>query len=205
MRRPLFALFAVAVFAVALASVFHARDVRAQGGPPPQGQGPGGPPPGGPGGPPPGGPGGPPPGGRRPYVWNQAHADSAIAMMLDHIKGKEDMPAESVYKNIKILNGMPAKNLPKIMWYGFGRGVGMGCGGCHVRNDFASDDMGGKRIARQMWAMSKDINQKYLPEMKDIEDDQPMVNCWSCHRGQHVPQTDPDRVQGSEEHHEGNH
>src|SRR5204862_8091036 len=101
---------------------------------------------------------------------------------------KEDMPCESVYKNIKILNGMPAKRLPAIMWRGFARSVGMSCGGCHVRDDFASDDRPNKRLAREMWAMSKDINGKYLPAMTEIEDEGPIVNCWTCHRGQHVPE-----------------
>ena len=137
----------------------------------------------------------------RPYVWNKAHADSAIDMMLAHIKGKEDMPAESVYKNIKIFTGMPAKNLPRIMWYGFGRGVGMSCGGCHVRDDFASDDKAQKRTARQMWQMQQDINGKYLSAMKDIEDDMPAVSCWSCHRGSHEPEVDPDKPHMEHEHH----
>jgi len=202
MRRSFVTLIALAVLAAGIATAFHAQLAGAQGPPP---GAPGGPPPGmPPGGPPPGGmrPGGPPPGGMRPFVWNQAHADSAIAMMLEHIKGKEDMPAESVYKNIKILNGMPAKNLPKIMWYGFARGVGMGCGGCHVRDDFSSDDKAPKRTARQMWAMQQDINKKYLSQMKDIEDDMPAVACWSCHRGQHEPEVDPDHPHMEHEHHD---
>ena len=189
MRRSLVTLLAVVLLMAGAATLFHAHEARAQGPPPGQGM-PGAPPR--EGGPErPGGPGGP---GRpmRPYVWNAAHADSQVAMMLEHIKGREDMPAESVYKNIKILNGMPAKVLPSIMVKGFGRGLGMGCGGCHVRDDFASDERGNKRVARQMWAMSQDLNKKYLPAMKDLEDELPTINCYTCHRGQRNPETDPD-------------
>ena len=202
MRRSFVTLVALAVLATGIATAFLTQLAGAQG-----------PPPGGPGGPPPGAPGGPPPGGRpggpggppRPFVWNQAHADSAIDMMLQHIKGKENMPAESVYKNIKILNGMPAKSVPKIMWYGFARGVGMSCGGCHVRDDFSSDDKPAKRVARAMWTMSKDINGKYLASIKEIEDDTPVVNCWTCHRGQHEPEFDADHPRSAHEHPEGGH
>jgi len=195
MRRTLVLLFVLALVAASAATMFHTHDAVAQG--PPTGPGvPGGPGgPGAPGGPGPGGPAGPagmrggPP---RPYEWNPAEAETTIVHMLAHIKGKEDMPAESVYKNIKILNGMPAKRVPRIMVMGFGRSLGMRCGGCHRTDDFASDERGNKRVARQMWAMTMDLNKKYLPEMKDLEDELPTVNCWTCHRGNHHPATDAD-------------
>jgi hypothetical protein len=194
MRRSLVTLLALALLTAAAATVFHAHDAGAQAPPTAPGAPVQRPHEGGPAGSTaPGAPGGPGRGGpMRPYVWNAAHADSQIAMMLEHIKGKEDMPAESVYENIKILNGMPAKRLPAIMVRGFSRSVGMGCGGCHVRDNFASDDRGPKRVARQMFAMTQDLNKKYLPEMKDLEDEMPVINCWTCHRGQHVPETDAD-------------
>ncbi len=173
MRRSLSTLAPVALLAAGAALVFPAPAAGAQGGPPPGGER---------------GPGGP----RRPFVWSKAHADSTIAEMLEHIKGKENMPAESVYKNIKLLTGKPAKLLPAIMVNQFTRSIGVGCGACHVRDDFASDDKAGKRVARQMWAMTQDLNAKYISQMKDIQDDMPVVTCWACHRGQHEPETDPD-------------
>jgi hypothetical protein len=127
-----------------------------------------------------------------PFVWNRARAETLMTAMLDHIKGKEDMPAESVYKNIKILKGMPAKRVAGIMTMGFSRSLGMSCRGCHVRNDFASDSIANKRIAREMWAMVQDINKNKLPAIKDIDVQMPMVNCWTCHRGQHEPETNAD-------------
>jgi len=125
-----------------------------------------------------------------PFVFNQAHADSQVAEMLEHIKGKEDMPAESVYKNIKVFKGMPAKRIPPMMVMNFSRSLGMRCSGCHKRGDFASDENKHKDVARAMWTMQQDINQKYLPDMK-IDDDQPTVSCWSCHRGNHEPEVNP--------------
>ena len=184
MRRSLATLCAIAVLAAAVALALHAHVARAQTAPPKQGA-PGAPPPG-PGGPRPGE--GPP----RPYEWNPARAETTVMMMLEHIKGKEDMPAESVYKNIKILKGMPAKRLPGIMVKSFSRSLGMRCGGCHVHDDFPSDSLANKRIAREMWAMVQTINTQTLPAIKDIDTEMPMVNCWTCHRGQHEPETNPD-------------
>ena len=185
MRRSITSLMVVALLSAGVANMFHTLTASAQG--QPSGQtAPGGPGGRGPGAP--GGPGGPP----RKFVWDPAHADTQMVHLLDDIKGREDMPAESVYKNIKILKGMPAKSLPAIMVMGFQRGVGMGCLGCHVRGDMASDEKPNKRVAREMWAMSKELNNRILPAIKDLEGDTPIVNCWTCHRGQHEPATNAD-------------
>jgi hypothetical protein len=189
MRRAVIATIALVLVALGLAPAFHAFDAAAQ--PPPA---PGAPPP--PGAPPAGKPGEPPPAGGPeaghpappPFEWNQARAESLVTELLEKIKGKEDMPAESVYKNIQILKGMPAKRVAPIMVMGFSRSLGMRCGGCHVREDFSSDEKGNKKTARAMWTMTQDINRKYLPEMKDLEDEHPIVNCWTCHRGNHEPE-----------------
>ncbi len=196
MRRTLAAVTIVILAAVALAPAFRAREAAAQ---PPSGRATqtrpdtmppgaqGEKPPGAPGAQgAPGGPGGP--GAPPPYVFNQARADSQVMQMLEHIKGKEDMPAESVYKNIQIFKGMPAKRIPSIMVMGFSRSLGMRCTGCHNRDDFSSDEKGRKKVARAMWTMTQDLNKKYLPEMKDLETDNPVVNCWTCHRGNHEPE-----------------
>ena len=203
MRRVALLLFLVISVSLAVSSVSHVRRAAAQSKPsettpmqtPPKTTAP---PPGGmapPPGMPPGGPGGH---AMPPFVFNQAHADSQVAEMLEHIKGKEDMPAESVYKNIKIFKGMPAKRLPPMMVMNFSRSLGMRCGGCHVRGDFASDENKHKDVARAMWTMQQDINQKYLPDMK-LEDDAVAVSCWSCHRGSHEPEINPGQPTGQPE------
>jgi len=199
MRRVALLLFLVISVSLAMSGVSHVRRASAQSKPettpmqtPPKTTAP---PPGGMT-PPPAGNMAPPPGMppsdhvMPPFVFNQAHADSQVAEMLEHIKGKEDMPAESVYKNIKIFKGMPAKRIPPMMVMNFSRSLGMRCSGCHKRGDFASDENKHKDVARAMWTMQQDINQKYLPDMK-IDDDQPTVSCWSCHRGNHEPEVNP--------------
>src|SRR6185369_14874049 len=146
MRRVALLLFLVISVSLAMSGVSHVRRASAQSKPettpmqtPPKTTAP---PPGGMT-PPPAGNMAPPPGMppsdhvMPPFVFNQAHADSQVAEMLEHIKGKEDMPAESVYKNIKIFKGMPAKRIPPMMVMNFSRSLGMRCSGCHKRGDFA--------------------------------------------------------------------
>ena len=63
---------------------------------------------------------------------NAARRDSASATVLRSIAGRENQPAESVFKNIKIFKGVPAGRLVNIMNMGFGRSLGVSCGFCHV-------------------------------------------------------------------------
>jgi hypothetical protein len=44
--------------------------------------------------------------------------DDSVATLSKQIAGKEDQPSETVFKNIKILTGVPARNLLKIMQMG---------------------------------------------------------------------------------------
>ncbi|MEO6977381.1 MAG: hypothetical protein ABI113_03350, partial [Mucilaginibacter sp.] len=47
------------------------------------------------------------------------------------IKGKENMPADSVFKNIKLLKGVPAGKLIAIMNFGYSNSLGVSCSHCH--------------------------------------------------------------------------
>jgi Photosynthetic reaction centre cytochrome C subunit len=112
-------------------------------------------------------PGGPPGGPRVPLTdsarrvrdsLNAARRDSASAAILRSIAGRENQPAESVFKNIKILKGVPAGRLVNIMNMGFGRSLGVSCGFCHVPGKWDLDDKEEKNTARLMFAMVQTIN-----------------------------------------------
>ena len=72
---------------------------------------------------------------------NAARRDSGAAMVLRSIAGRETQPAESVFKNIKILKGIPAGRLVAIMNMGFGRSLGVSCGFCHVPGKWDLDEI----------------------------------------------------------------
>lgn len=87
--------------------------------------------------------------------------------------------AEQVYKNIKVLNGMPASQLMIAMNF-MRASLGVTCAFCHVQNgrdwDFAADTKREKATARKMITMVKGIN-------ADSFNGQTRVSCFTCHRG----------------------
>ena len=112
---------------------------------------------------------------------------AAIAKLKEQIKGKEQEPAEKVFKNIQILKGMPAGRILAIMEFGFSRSLGVSCTHCHVPEKFESEDKAQKQIARDMWTMMGKINTELLKNIKNLKSESPTINCTTCHRGQIKP------------------
>jgi hypothetical protein len=122
----------------------------------------------------------------------QSHEDSLVQdrafyvqQIKDDIKGKEELPVDSVFKNLKYIGGFKAGMLPRIMskW---SEAIGVSCGHCHVTGKWALDDKPEKNIARQMAELSSKIN-KDLVKINGLEDRKPVINCTTCHRGQLKP------------------
>jgi len=113
--------------------------------------------------------------------------DAKIAELSKQIAGKEEQPAEDVFKNIKILTGVPAGNLLKIMQMGYSRSLGVSCAHCHVPGQWETDVKPTKQIARDMSKMSHAIIFDLLRNIEGLKDRNPLVNCTTCHRGQLKP------------------
>ena len=111
-----------------------------------------------------------------------------VDAVLESIKGKEKMPADSVFKDVQMLKGMPAENLLGIMNKGFSTALGVGCDYCHNTQDYASNEIPAKNIAREMMTMSGEIREM-LSKMTEIKNDKAHVNCATCHRGSIIPAT----------------
>jgi hypothetical protein len=148
-------------------------------------QPPGGPPPGGPGAPP-GGPGGRPGGGMMmaaPIDSFVSERDSLVQVILGDLGPKASMPAESVFRHLKVIKGRTAQQVLMTMNRGFGRALGVRCQHCHVLGHWGDEDKNTKQIARDMMAMEDTINSKLLPAIKNIKSDHPGVGCFDCHHG----------------------
>ena len=113
--------------------------------------------------------------------------EDKVAELAKQIAGKEDQPAETVFKNIKILTGVPAGRLLKIMQMGYSRSLGTSCAHCHVPGQWEKDDKKPKQIARDMSRMAHTISFDLLRNIDGIKDRDPLVNCTTCHRGQLKP------------------
>jgi photosynthetic reaction center cytochrome c subunit len=87
--------------------------------------------------------------------------------------------AEEQFRNIKVLNGIPAEQVIPAMQF-ITASLGVECEYCHVRQEkgmaFDKDDKKPKVAARKMIQMMFAIN-------KDNFDDKREVTCFSCHRG----------------------
>lgn len=86
---------------------------------------------------------------------------------------------DEVQKNIQVFKGLPQSQLIPVMNY-MAASLGVRCNYCHVNKsgvwDYASDEKGEKKSAREMIAMVMGIN-------KGTFKGNPEVSCYTCHRG----------------------
>lgn len=113
--------------------------------------------------------------------------EQALAQLRAEISGKENQPAEQVFKNIQLLKGMPAGRLLAVMEVGYSKSLGVNCTHCHVAGQWEKEEKPTKQITRDMSAMAKAINTEYLKGIKNLKSPNPVVNCTTCHRGQVKP------------------
>ncbi len=116
--------------------------------------------------------------------------DAALAKLRESIKGHEKEPAETVFKNIQKLKGVPAGRMLAIMQFGYARSLGVNCTHCHTPDKWESEDKRQKQITRDMAAMSARINGELLKGIKNLKSEAPTINCTTCHRGQIIPALD---------------
>jgi hypothetical protein len=104
-----------------------------------------------------------------------------LARIKQFLAGREDEPAEKVFKNIELLRGKPAGRLPGMMSALTGL-LGTRCSTCHVPGNFASDELAAKQTARRHFEMQHMLNEKYFAGRNAI-------TCLTCHHGHLQPPT----------------
>jgi hypothetical protein len=123
-------------------------------------------------------------------------SQAALAELKKAIAGKEEQPAETVYKNIQMFKGVPAARVLGAM-NAFSNALGVTCRKCHDVQNWASDDKHEKTAARNMMRMTGDINEKYLKGMAGLDDDDAHIGCGTCHRGHAHPESGMQRPAGA--------
>ena len=111
----------------------------------------------------------------------------ALAALRKQIAGREQEPADTVFKNITMFKNSPAGRLLAVMETGFSRSLGVDCTHCHVTGEWEKEDKPTKQIAREMMTMTGQINRELLKKIKNLKSENPIVNCTTCHRGQTKP------------------
>jgi len=140
-----------------------------------------------------GAPGAPtaPPGGRRLPLSRDSAAKlraNYVAQVMASIAGRENQPAEVVFKNVQVLKGITAAQLVQTMDKSYGEALSWNCTNCHrlaPQGNFASDTSTDKKRARFMQQMTNDLNLVELPKL--YPKDTPKVTCATCHRGYNEP------------------
>ncbi len=115
--------------------------------------------------------------------WSGPNVSSSKSNKVNNSKNDSVKTTNEVFKNIKVLKGLPAYQLLPTMHF-IQASLGLDCSSCHVRNHFASDKKAEKRKARKMIKMVEEIN-------KDNFDGKQLVTCFTCHRGNAQPKTIP--------------
>jgi len=108
-----------------------------------------------------------------------AGREEALSRLREHIRGRENEPAEAVFKNIELLRGKPASRLPAMMSALTGL-LGVPCAHCHVPDRWDSEERAAKRTARLHFQMQTQLNREYFGGAN-------AVSCWTCHRGAPKP------------------
>ncbi|HEY3782041.1 MAG TPA: photosynthetic reaction center cytochrome c subunit family protein [Fimbriimonadaceae bacterium] len=105
-----------------------------------------------------------------------------FAMALTASSQDQTVPAEKAFKNIQSFKGEPANSIIPAMQF-ISLSLKVGCDYCHVQ-DRSSDEKKEKLTAREMIAMTKDINAKNFGGRNQ-------VTCATCHAGKTHPMNLP--------------
>ncbi|QPH54195.1 photosynthetic reaction center cytochrome PufC [Pontivivens ytuae] len=103
--------------------------------------------------------------------------------------GEDEPLAGEIYENVQVLGDLSDGNFNRLMaaiteWVS----PEQGCAYCHGEDgNFASDDMYTKVVSRRMIQMTMHINENWGIHVGEAADGGPGVNCYTCHRGQNVP------------------
>lgn len=116
-----------------------------------------------------------------------AERDKFVKEIRAQIAGHEKEPAETVFKDIKTLKGVPAGRVLAIMNLGYSQSLGVSCTHCHTAGEWDKSDKPQKEIAREMSRLAATINKELLPKIANLDSKQPAVNCTTCHRGEFKP------------------
>ena len=99
------------------------------------------------------------------------------------VSAQDTRPAEQVYKNIKVMTGMPANQIIEGMHL-IRTALGVECTHCHVEGQFDKDDVALKNKARAMYLMMNEINRANFGGRS-------VVTCFTCHKGHATPEDIP--------------
>ncbi|MEO1548974.1 MAG: photosynthetic reaction center cytochrome PufC [Pseudomonadota bacterium] len=103
-----------------------------------------------------------------------------------YVPGPEEPLMKDIadYENVQVLGDLTEDNFNRLMgaitqWVS----PEQGCAYCHNEENYASDEVYTKVVSRRMIQMTQNLNESWPEHVGPAG-----VNCYTCHRGQNVPQ-----------------
>ena len=101
----------------------------------------------------------------------------------------KDSPYDGKATNLQVLEANDQVEVLDQMFHQT-KALGVKCTYCHNEENFASDSLPAKEVARSMMIMVRDINATYLATLTTPVE----VTCFTCHRGALKPENDPKKT-----------
>lgn len=120
-------------------------------------------------------------GARTPEIEPNSELMAMVRKMPSTAFSDEDIPAQEVYENLKLLGAIPANGLREVM-YTFVASLGVGCTHCHIPGKWSSDAKIQKLMARRMIEIRTGLQDDFFGGRE-------VLSCWTCHRGEPQAQT----------------
>jgi hypothetical protein len=111
------------------------------------------------------------------------NADLAMLAKFDWKRETAVSPAEKVFANVLVQQGMTAERF-MIGMLAMKTSLGVACTHCHDHTAFPSDELPPKRMARRMLLMADRLN-------RETWGSETRVACYTCHRGEAKPPPPP--------------
>lgn len=118
----------------------------------------------------------------------------ALVFLMLPAPARAQAPTPTVVDSpaVKVLTGLLAPQFQEEMNL-ITQALGVTCGTCHVRGNFASEDKPEKLTARRMLEMTRAINKQFFPDHTPKQGDSVLgrVTCYTCHQGERTPKLPP--------------
>jgi hypothetical protein len=116
----------------------------------------------------------------------------ALVFVAAGALAQQPPPAMVDTPTVKVLTGLTVQEFEAEMQL-MTQALGLSCGSCHARGNFASDANPRKLSARRMIEMTKALNAQYFADYTPVADQSRLgrVTCFTCHQGDLRPKTTP--------------
>ena len=111
---------------------------------------------------------------------------------FSQVSAQAPVPTVVDSPSVKVLTGLLAPQFQEEMNF-ITQALGVTCGTCHARGNFASDEKPEKLTARRMLEMTKGLNKQFFPDHQSKEGESVLgrVTCYTCHQGERTPKLPP--------------